>query len=95
MDLTAIKTPFGLLELETQTALIEHGPVWEFWNGMEWEQSRATKLSDFDPACAYRVKPAPPRERWIVGREAFETYAQAANICEHGEQPIHVREVMP
>jgi hypothetical protein len=43
------------------------------------------------------VKPQPPkpREWWVVGRQAWETYAQAMNDCEHGETPIHVIEKLP
>jgi hypothetical protein len=66
-------------------------------NGTIWRSSAAR--NDWPSfRGAFRVtKPAPPkpREWWIVGREAWPSYSQAVNTCEHGEKPIHVREVLP
>lgn len=66
-DLTAITTPFGLLDRETQEALKAHGGPWEFYaNCGDWLEvvnPPAWFLRD-----VYRVKPAPPkpREWWAV-----------------------------
>ena len=51
----------------------------------------------YHPCVVYRVKPAlpKPREYWIVGHQAWDTYAEAYNACDRGEKPIHVREVLP
>ena len=65
IDLTKITTPFGLLDPETQAALLESGGPYEFYVGSDdgpewaaippsWEKSMAR-----DKAMIYRVKPAP------------------------------------
>lgn len=97
-DLTAITTPFGLLDRETQEALKEHGGPyevftnfgWGFWGGarLEWHDDRAI-----------RVKPAPPkpREWWLLLRANGEAKAYTGKItaCGCHDQIIHVREVLP
>ena len=77
LDLTAITTPFGLLDAKTQEALKAHGGPWEYYDfGAEWEAST-------DPAwldrATYRVKPAPPkpRERWAYGAHMHDTLESA------------------
>lgn len=95
-DLTAITTPFGLLDRETQEALKAHGGPWECWSSRQksWEDVEAS----FYSATVYRVKPAPakPREWYVSGGNCiWDTYAEAYNACDRGEKPIHVREVLP
>lgn len=62
-DLTAITTPFGLLDADTQAALKAHGGPYEWWHGVDWFTSERR------PAWAghfvYRVKPQPPKPREI------------------------------
>ena len=94
-DLTALKTPFGLLDAETQAALKAHGGPYEWWDGHLWSPYTAPRWSG---ASTYRVKPAPPkpREWWVSGGNCiWDTYAEAYNACDRGEKPIHVREVLP
>ena len=95
-DLTDLKTPFGLLDRETQEALKAHGGPYELWRGSLWGD--VDPHDDFDSWYAYRVKPAPPkpREWWVSGGNCiWDTYAEAYNACDRGEKPIHVREVLP
>ena len=71
-DLTAITTPFGLLDEATQEALRAHGGPYEWWNGEVWNYAeKACAFSSASPAFAYRVKPEPKREtvtddRWLI-----------------------------
>ena len=96
MDLTAITTPFGLLDRETQEALRAHGGPLEHWTGLGWHLS-----SDpyFASATTYRVKPAPPkpREWWVNLREyapiPYHPNDNAEHYAAHG--CIRVREVLP
>lgn len=95
-DLTAITTPFGLLDRETQEALKAERPNIEMFSGTEW--SPVLRDWPLAEALAYRVKPAPPKPReWFVsgGNCLWDTYAEAYNACDRGEKPIHVREVLP
>ena len=65
MGLTAITTPFGLLDRETQEALKAHGGPLQFLNfDGKWQTS---DVMDWYANSTYRVKPAPPkpRERWL------------------------------
>ena len=105
-DLTAITTPFGLLDRETQEALKAHGgPLEVFSNDGIW---RTTEDPSWVPYIAIRVKFASPkpREWWVVGKIAMgsEEEAVASRIewnrispgCHMLELPIiHVREVLP
>jgi len=94
-DLTAITTPFGLLDRETQEALKAHGGPWEMYVGDAWADNDEPI---WHKATVYRVKPAPPKPReWYVsgGNCLWDTYAEAYNACDRGEKPIHVREVLP
>ena len=95
-DLTAITTPFGLLDRETQEALKSHGGPWEFLNiSGNWDELESPA---WQANSTYRVKPAPPkpREWWVSGGNCiWDTYAEAYNACDRGEKPIHVREVLP
>lgn len=54
-DLTAITTPFGLLDEATQEALRAHGGPYEMWDGAEWDEGIPAWYGD----CTYRVKPDP------------------------------------
>lgn len=98
-DLTALTTPYGLLDRETQEALKAHGGPYEFWIGDVWDEIR-------DPGWggkyAYRVKPAPPkpREFWLGcagGYRHVYDHANSAQVykdCNSGAEIIHVREVL-
>ncbi len=95
-DLTAITTPFGLLDRETQEALKAHGGPYEVY------MSHPAIWTECQPAwygcLAIRVKPAPPkpREWWVSGGNCiWDTYAEAYNACDRGEKPVHVSEVLP
>jgi hypothetical protein len=57
IDLTKIEKPFGLLDAETQAALIAHdGPIEMVASG-KWK----SVLPSFDPDLTYRAKPQPVR----------------------------------
>lgn len=96
-DLTDLKTPFGLLDRETQEALKAHGGPYEWFSSYEgWQDCNL--MPAYVPGFVYRVKPAPPKPReWFVsgGNCIWDTYAEAYNACDRGEKPIHVREVLP
>lgn len=97
-DLTALTTPFGLLDRATQEALKAHGGPYEYFGcAGDW-----FAVMDNAPLwtneLAYRVKPAPPkpREWWVSGGNClWDTYAEAYNACDRGEKPVRVREVLP
>lgn len=60
IDLTAITTPFGLLDEATQDALRAHGGPYQVFSGLKWVPAVFGPMSS--PAQTYRVKPAPKRE---------------------------------
>lgn len=68
VDLTAITTPFGLLDEAMQGALMAHGGPYEVFDTFGW-----VDLAEDAPwinQCTYRVRPAPveppkPREWWV------------------------------
>lgn len=100
-DLTEIKTPFGLLDRETQEALISHGGPYEWWHGVGFHE--AASAPAWDPHFVYRVKPAPPkpREWWAVQKGVVhiglwnsERHAVDAAKDYRGAEIIHVREVL-
>lgn len=67
VDLTKIREPFGLLDKETQKALIEHGGPYEVYTETsEWAPRDRTAFVWWN-AAVYRVKPEPPkpREIWV------------------------------
>lgn len=106
MDLTQITTPFGLLDAETQAALKAHGGPWEMYDGapMNWQDIHAPQWQD---ACTYRVRPALPREWWIVEWSDGDTHLYvseneaetAAEVLEridrYSIRVIRVVEVLP
>jgi len=94
IDLTTITTPFGLLDDESQAALMAHGGPYECWSPRQksWEDVEAS----FYSATVYRVKPAPPkpREWWITaGNCVWDTLDEA--MAAKGGVPVLVREVLP
>ena len=96
VDLTAITTPYGLLDRETQEALEAHGGPYEMYTGDGWRQRNHPSWGE---TCTYRVKPAPPkpREWWITGIKLHETKADAQSWVRRwpSDGPIiHVREVL-
>lgn len=95
-ELTALTTPFGLLDRKTQEALKAHGGPTDVWTSFGWQEN--SNPGWFDPVLTYRVKPAPPKPReWYVsgGNCLWDTYAEAYNACDRGEKPVRVREVLP
>lgn len=102
-DLTAITTPFGLLDPETQAAMKAHGGPLEIFTVAMWVDSAS---AHFDGSRAYRAKPVPPkpREWWCVLTHMHDSEAEAvafrdecraaAPNCDFGPI-IHVREALP
>ena len=103
-DLTAITTPFGLLDRETQETLRAHGGPYQWFTPYGGWCDAADPA--WVPGSAYRVKAAPPkpREWWCVGRHMHDTEGEAMAFIDglnaaHPEMDfgpiIHVREVLP
>ncbi len=95
-DLTAITTPYGLLDDATREALKAHGGPYEFLSdACEWMDPLVPVR--WFPLDIYRVKPQTPkpREWWINPK------SNTAFLCRHDDDPahyaahgcIHVREV--
>jgi len=64
VDLTAITTPFGLLDVATQRALKAHGGPYEVYVREGWVEAAAS----WGKSLTYRVRPAPvepPKPRAI------------------------------
>lgn len=100
MDLTKITTPFGLLDEETQNALIEHAGPFEFYDeDGDWT---GISIPSWRPDVVYRVKPQPPkpREWWMVigttgSITGYWTYLEAEQDLEaQVGNLIRVREVL-
>lgn len=100
-DLTAITTPFGLLDAETQAALRSHGGPYEWYASadgwIEWSPN-------WDSPNTYRVKPAPPKPRdaWATWHTKSKTWrgiysceASAQRGAQPGDEIIHVIEKLP
>ena len=106
-DLTAITTPFGLLDRETQEALNAHsGPLeWVSCNGgwIKWTNLPGNICPVNHGHLTIRVRPAPPkpREWWIVRQAdgavcAFSSFDDANSVASHSLFPIiHVVEKLP
>ncbi|MGO4917680.1 hypothetical protein [Pseudogemmobacter sp. W21_MBD1_M6] len=58
IDLTAIKTPIGLLDEATQQALRDHGGPYQAYMYRGWEDA----VPGWNSSIAYRVKPTPKVE---------------------------------
>ena len=88
IDLTKITTPFGLLDAETQKALMKHGGPYEVYYGNYngdggWvERDSITFVSG--SATVIRVKPEPrkPREIWV------NEYSEGLSKVFHASQEI-------
>ena len=95
-DLTAITTPFGLLDEATREALKAHGGPYEWWHSVSWRD-----FGDETPGwlgnVVYRVKPQPPkpREWWLTGGCAWDTLDEAMRALNGNGVPVLVREVLP
>lgn len=79
-DLTALTTPFGLLDRETQEALKAHDGPWEnYSDGAQWQTCFNPKWYD---RTVYRAKPAPPKlcERWATNQILHETREKAESF---------------
>jgi hypothetical protein len=104
-DLTAITTPWGLLDDATREALKAHGGPYEHFHECgAWEAATTPQWSAHR---AYRVKPQPPkpREWWLLDQVARNTEAEAIELraeCDRISPDmgflampiIHVREVI-
>lgn len=99
MDLTAITTPFGLLDAETQEALKTHGGPYECWSlGGACKWQAVTWDFDWLDEHVYRVKPAPPREFWLrfdMNGNAPIVYGTVTEPVTPDGFVVHVREVLP
>ncbi len=101
-DLTAITTPYGLLDDATREALKAHGGPYERWDGGFWVTCGINPDWTRD---VYRVKPQPPKPRewwclldakrdkripfaWSTSREGA-----ADMLGSDSAEIIHVREV--
>lgn len=91
MDLTAITTPFGLLDDATREALKAHGGPYECYTlGAEGKWTLLNWRFDWLNGHVYRVKPTPPkpRELWMRvnhngdWRECAEDAEGARLFCE-------------
>ena len=95
-DLTKITTPFGLLDEETQDALMAHGGPYEYWASIgEWSDVRLNPA--WGVATTYRVKSLPPkpREWWINYDNDLVLRYQPDNDGSFKKGGyIHVREVL-
>ena len=105
-DLTKITTPFGLLDAETQDAMMAHGGPYEVYAESGWGGC-VYLISAYGPTETLRVKPSPPkpREAWSYGAHLHETREKAEAFRTaidtdypgkgYGDGPItHWREVM-
>jgi len=79
IDLTAITTPFGLLDEATQAALKAHGGPYEAYFYRGWGACEP----GFTPSTAYRVAPAPAYTPddvpWDAVDDRFNWYARDEN----------------
>jgi len=64
-DLTAITTPYGLLDPETQEALKAHGGPWEVFSAFGWGFWGGAPIYGWPVDRAIRVKPAHPQPRTL------------------------------
>ena len=71
-DLTAITTPFGLLDEATQEALRAHGGPYEWFDGEDWCETQACDdIKNF----AHRVKPKPEMAGFTVEYNGYKADA--------------------
>jgi hypothetical protein len=94
-DLTAITTPFGLLDDATREALKAHGGPWEAFGVAGW--SPIFGDCPFNQWIAYRVKPSPPKPReWVLCAGILHPCDVSALYLARrhpGEEVVRVREV--
>lgn len=100
-DLTAITTPYGLLDETTKKALREHGGPYQCYtlNGVWQDLTWGFNWMTFH---VYRVKPEPPkpREWWINMYEDECSYRYLtrhdadASASPNRIECVHVREVL-
>ena len=95
-DLTAITTPFGLLDDTTREALKAHGGPYECFVNLDGWVDVAGSLWPVS-SYTYRVKPQPPkpREWWLTGGCAWDTLDEAMRALNGNGVPVLVREVLP
>lgn len=90
-DLTAITTPYGLLDETTRAELVAHGGPYEAYSGLRGWVAKPVPL-DWSPAATYRVKPAPPPVTEGFVPVMFPTEA-ACRAAFPNREPIRVRTV--
>lgn len=96
-DLTAITTPFGLLDEETRRALRAHGGPYEGFTGDHKGLWTDVAIPGWVASSTYRVKPQPPkpREWWIrEGDESVIPYCEDTDGSFARNKFIRVREVV-
>lgn len=71
IDLTAITTPFGLLDDATKSALKAHSGPYDVWSGGAWRKIRREGCS-FTYDYTYRVAPAPACTPDVVPWDAVD-----------------------
>ena len=95
-DLTALTTPYGLLDEGTREALKAHGGPYQSYTGFDW---RGCETPTWATAIVFRVKPQPPqpREWWLCCGRIYQMEHHALDFVRMhpGEEIIHVREVLP
>jgi len=94
MDLTAITTPYGLLDAETKAALRAHGGTLEYANtNTDWEFFPLAGRPCWTRGNVYRVKPQPPKTReWFI---RVNHNGEIRECAEDAEGATLVREVLP
>lgn len=93
-DLTDLKTPFGLLDRETQEALKAHGGPYEYFGcAGDW-----FAVMDNAPLwtneLAYRVKPAPPKPPVEVIKPSDADVKAVAERCGRSSDTYRTRIIM-
>lgn len=95
-DLTALTTPFGLLDRDTQEALRAHGGPYEWFSGVSGWTVSEHDPTHWHPAYTIRVKAAPPkpREWWVTQDDRGKLLVFDKPVRDDVHEVIHVREVI-
>jgi hypothetical protein len=95
-DLTAITTPYGLLDDATREALKAHGGPYQVWDPSYVHQWYiVTDLPRWVERLVYRVRPSPPkpREWWVTSDDRGKLLVFDTPVRDDVHEVIHVREV--